>query len=442
MAPDEAGAARPGRAMVARQVGQFALAGVIALALVGLGTAIAARRVGEREAVTEARATTVARAQGLVTPVLTDGILTGDPDAVARVAAVVEQGVLDRSLVRVKLWTAAGRIVYSDEPRLIGASYQLGADDLASLRSGVIEAEVSDLSPPENRYERSFGRLLEVYLPVYTPSGEPLLFEAYYRYDAVRSSGSRLFRAFAPIAFGALVLLELVQLPLAWSLARRLRQRIREREALLQRTLDASDVERRQIASDLHDGVVQDLAGLAYALSGASRQVASDDPQRAQLLETSAEQVRDNVRALRSLLVEIYPPNLQEEGLEAAVTDLLAAARARGLTTELDASALRVTVPSATAQLLYRATQEALRNVLRHAEAESVAVRLVALDGTGRVEVRDDGRGFEPDEVAGRPAGHFGLRGLEGLVADAGGSMELTSAPGHGTTVVVEVPIS
>jgi signal transduction histidine kinase len=357
------------------------------------------------------------------------------------VAAVVEQGVLDDSLVRVKLWTAAGKIVYSDEPRLVGASYQLGDDDAASLRTGAIEAEVSDLTRPENRYERNFGRLLEVYLPVYTPSGDALLFEAYYRYDAVRSSGSRLFRAFAPIAFGALVLLELVQLPLAWSLARRLRQRIREREALLQRTLDASDVERRQIASDLHDGVVQDLAGVAYALAGASRQVA-DDPERSELLETSAERVRENIRSLRSLLVEIYPPNLEDEGLEAAVTDLLAAARARGLDTELDASELRVAVPPAIAQLLYRGTQEALRNVLRHAEARCVKVRLAAMDGTGRVEVVDDGRGFDPAELAARPAGHFGLRGLEGLVQDAGGAMQVVSADGDGTKVVVEVPIS
>ncbi|MEY2569096.1 MAG: two-component system, NarL family, sensor kinase [Actinomycetota bacterium] len=429
--------------MVARQVAQFALAGVITVAVVGLGTAIAARRVGEREAITEARATTVARAQGLLAPVLTDGILTGDPDAFARVATVVRAGILDDSLVRVKLWTGAGRIVYSDEPRLVGATYRLGEDDLASLRTGAIEAQVSDLTQPENRFERPFGRLLEVYLPVETPSGEPLLFEAYYRYDAVVSSGARLFRAFAPIALGALVLLQLVQVPLAWSLARRLRRRVNEREALLQRTLDAADVERRQIASDLHDGVVQDLAGVAFSLSGASRQLAGDDPLRAELLETAAEQVRGNIQALRSLLVEIYPPNLQDEGLETALTDLLAAVRTRGIRAELDASAFRVAVAPGVAQLLYRGAQEALRNVVRHADATSVHVRLAAVDGSARVEVTDDGRGFDREQAAARATeGHLGLRSLAGLVTDAGGTMHVASDPDVGSTVTIEVPVA
>ncbi len=173
--------------------------------------------------------------------------------------------------MRVKIWNADGKILYSDEPRLIGEPYALGADELRSISSGAIDADVSDLSKPENRYERDSGKLLEVYLPIRTPSGETLLFEAYYRYSLVEHIGSRLWRSFAPIALGALLMLELVQIPFAWSLARRLRARLQERELLLHRALEASEVERRQIASDLHDGAVQDLAGVAYALSAAAR---------------------------------------------------------------------------------------------------------------------------------------------------------------------------
>ena len=103
---------------------------------------------------------------------------------------------------------------------------------------------MSDLSAPENRYERSQKKLLEVYLPIRTPNGQRLLFEAYFRYGAVSAAGSRIWRSFAPISLGALIVLELVQIPLAWSLARRLRQRQREREALLRQALDASDLER------------------------------------------------------------------------------------------------------------------------------------------------------------------------------------------------------
>ena len=124
-----------------------------------------------------------------------------------------------------------------------------------------------------------------------TPSGKPLLFEAYYRYGLVSSNGSQLWRSFAPIALGALIALELVQIPLAYSLARRLRQRSAERELLLHQALEASDVERRHIASDLHDGVVQDLAGVAYALSAQTRGSTPGEPDP-DVIESSASTVR------------------------------------------------------------------------------------------------------------------------------------------------------
>jgi len=426
--------------MVAVQVGQFAVAGLVALGLVALGTGIAARRIGEREAISEARATAATRAEGLISPVLSDGLLTGDAAARRAVADVVKVGLLDGSLVRVKLWSPAGTILYSDETRLIGSTYVLGPEEQDAIRTGSIKAEVSNVTKPENRFERQFGRLLEVYLPLYTPTDQPVLFEAYFRYNAVSAAGSRLWRSFAPIAIGSLILIELVQVPLAWSLARRLRQRQVEREGLLQRAVDASAFERRQIAADLHDGVVQDLAGVAYSLSAASRRV--DGREDSDLFDKSAAQVRASIHALRTLLVDLYPPNLHDEGLESALGDLVAAVRSRGLDASLDAGGLVAAIPPATTQLLYRAAQEALRNVVQHADARTVRVTARATNGSVHLAVSDDGRGMEFDEVARQAAaGHLGLRGLEGLVADAGGSLRVTSELGAGTNIDVEVPI-
>jgi two-component system NarL family sensor kinase len=426
---------------VARQVGLFALAGFVAVVLVGIATAIASRRVGEREAIADARTSTLAKAQGGVAPAITDALLTRDPAAVARVDRAVRRLVLDASLVRVKIWTRNGTIVYSDEPRLIGSRYSLGAAERASIDSGQIDAEVSDLSKPENRYERRSGKLLEVYLPIRTPGGEPVLFEAYFRYSAVLASGAGLWDSFAPIALGALVLLELVQLPLAWSLARRLSKRVREREALLQRALDASDVERRQIASDLHDSVVQDLAGVAYSLSAAARQ--GDANGQAVLLEDSAGAVRESIKALRSLLVEIYPPNLEEEGLEAALSELLIRTAGHGVTTELDVSALRDPLSPPVAAMVYRAAQEGLRNVRKHAHATNVVVRVSTDADRAVLEVQDDGQGFDTDTATGQAQdGHMGLKGIAGLASDTGGALQLRSVPGKGTTFRVEVPRS
>ena len=132
---------------------------VVALGMSGVGL-LTSRRAAETEAVNDARLTRQVIARSLVAPNLEDGVLAGDPGALERldraVARVTDSGVL----LRVKLWLADGRIVYSDEPRLIGARYPLGEDEQDALVSGAVEAEISDLSRPENRFEKKQGKLL------------------------------------------------------------------------------------------------------------------------------------------------------------------------------------------------------------------------------------------------------------------------------------------
>jgi signal transduction histidine kinase len=427
---------------VTRPVALFALAGIVAVTIVGIATAIAARRVGTREATTDARTTTLIKAQNIVEPAVRNGLLTRQPAAVARIDQVVKKSVLDRSLVRVKIWTRDGEIVYSDEPRLAGTSYQLGADEIAALDSGVIEAEVSDLTKPENRFERDRGKLLEVYLPIRTPNGDRLLFEAYYLYDAVAASGNRIWKSFAPVTIGALIALELVQIPLAFSLARRLRTRQLERERLLRQAIDASDAERRRIASDLHDGVVQDLAGVAYQLSGSARK-GGVGTGTATLLDESATQVRESIKSLRSLLVDIYPPKLADAGLPAAIGDLLATLPPRGIATSCDVDGIEQDMPDSVVALIYRTAQEAIRNVVAHSHATNVSLTVTARAGVAALEVVDDGVGFTPETAAARvEEGHLGLRGLDGLAAAAGGRLDVQSTPGEGTRLCLEVPFA
>jgi signal transduction histidine kinase len=376
----------------------------------------------------------------VVEPILTNDVVSGDEDSIRAIDLAVRRGVLDRDLVRIKVWTREGKIVYSDEARLIGTTYQLGASEMSVLDSELIEAEVSDLTRPENRFEGEWNKLLEVYLAVQQPNGERLLFEAYFRYETVTSNGARVWRVFAPISLGALVAVELVQIPLAWSLARRLRQRHQESEALLRSALDASDVERRRIAADLHDGVVQDLAGVALVLGGAARQ--PDLPANAVvILDDSAADVRESIRSLRSLLVEIYPPNLFDEGLELALTDLVARASGRGIAIALDATT-PAPLPQAVTALVYRAAQEGLRNIASHSQATAASVTVRTDTQNATLEVRDNGIGFDP-AVVGRAAksGHFGLYALTRLITDAGGTLELDSVPGGGTLLRVEVPL-
>jgi signal transduction histidine kinase len=345
----------------------------------------------------------------------------------------VRARVLRDPVVRVKIWDPTGRIVYSDEPRLIGTRYDLGEDERGSIRDGSVDAEVSDLGRPENRFERRYHKLLEVYLPVRTTSGSPLLFESYQRFSSVAASGRRTWLAFLPALLGGLLVLWLVQLPLAARLARRIRAGQRDRERLLQRAIDASDVERRRIAGELHDGVVQSLAGLSYSLAAAAeRGNGSADPET---LERAATATRESVRELRGLLVEIYPPSLHRSGLAAALNDAAAPLVRRGV--EVDVHVAPDLAPGEDVEaLLFRVAQETLRNVAAHAEASRVEVRAEREGNVVRLSVSDDGRGF--DTGAARPEGHFGLSLVEDLARDAGATVAVDSAPGAGTRVRLE----
>jgi two-component system, NarL family, sensor kinase len=418
-----------------QSVARYMASALVAVFLISLLGVVLFQRLGEDEAIRDAQDQTRASATWAVEPALTDGVLRGDPVAIARLDRFVRERVLqESSVVRVKIWDRSGRIVYSDEQRLIGARFPMTADELDELQGDRIHAHVSDLSKPENRFERSFGKLLEVYVALTTPTGRQLRYEEYYRSSFVDARARRIFREFAFISLAALILLALIQLPLAWALAHRVRRAQRERVELLQRAVDASERERRRIAADLHDGVVQNLAGVSYSLSAAAT---SAPAELSPTLSDAASETRQALRELRSLLVEIYPPDLHREGLEAALEDLLAPCASRGLETRL---AVDIgDLPPDVEGLFFRAAQEALRNVVKHAGAQRVEVEVARRNGSALLRVEDDGSGFEVD---GRPKGdHFGLRVLRDLVREVGGDLEIDSKPGRGTVVCVEVTV-
>jgi two-component system, NarL family, sensor kinase len=419
----------------ARSLVQFALAALAAVILLGVLAAAVLRQQTRDEAIREAKDLTRLAGRGIAEPALSPALYTGDPAAQRRVKRALQGAVLREPVVRVKIWTSDGRILWSDEPRLIGKHFPLGSEELAALRAGRTNAEVSDLSRPENHFERNYEKLLEVYLPIRGPGGRPLLFESYSRFSSITETGKRQAESLAVPLVGGLFLLWLVTLPLAWRLARRLQQRQLEREALLQRAIDAQDSERRRIAGALHDDVVQDLAGLGFWLSAAAAR--TDSPE----LRDAAGQTRQTMRKLRSALVDIYPPSLQRAGLKAAIDDLTAALEAQGTHVEVD-------VPESTAlphdkeALIFRTVQEGLRNAAKHAEAAHVEVHVAVDHDMATAVVRDDGHGFDP-QSSGNGAGetHMGLGLLSDLAEEAGGRLKISSSPGAGTQLKLEVPV-
>ena len=205
-----------------------------------------------------------------------------------------------------------------------------------------------------------------------------------------------------------------------------------ERERLLRGAALASEAERRRIARDLHDGVVQDLAGSAFALSALARE--QSGPTRTTLLD-AAGSLRSSLRSLRSLLVEIHPPDLTAATLPGALDDLCAPAAVAGVEVDVRVGELGA-VAEQDAALVWRVAQEAVRNTLRHARATTMTVDLRREDRGLVLTVSDDGVGFDPGAVD--ATAHYGLRGLESLVRDRGGRLTIRSGPGAGTTTRLE----
>jgi signal transduction histidine kinase len=432
-----AGQAPPAEGVSVKRV--VAITTVLALVVV-VGVSVAgllvSRRIAERQAVHDVAQLTDTLAQSVVQPVLTDAMVA-DPALARRVLdPIAHDRLLNQSLVRVKLWTARGTVLYSDEPRLIGQTFALDADAVRIFTDPRIEADVTDLRRPENSFERDQGKLLEVYRPVWTPSGEPLLFESYFRYDTVAARSHELWRGFAGIMLSSVAALILLLVPLAWLVVVRTRRARDERQRLVRRALAASEDERQRIAGSLHDGVVQQLAAASFATAGqAERAAAAGEPELAGELQATAVTIRDGIAGLRSLLVDIYPASLHESGLEPALRDLARSAGSAdaSITVEADPEAAAALSPD-TREATYRVAQEAVRNALRHGRAGQIRVRLGRQQHDVQLDVEDDGVGFDPAAVVdGAPDGHFGLRLMAEAARRCGASLAVSSTPGGGT---------
>jgi signal transduction histidine kinase len=220
-----------------------------------------------------------------------------------------------------------------------------------------------------------------------------------------------------------------------------------EKERLLQKALRASEAERMRIARDLHDGVVQNLAGMAFALSAeASRLKGAPADGTAhsdllELLDTSATETRGAMKDLRTLIIELAPPTLRREGLQAALVEVLREVKRKGTNYVLDLpSDLRLREDRAA--LIFRVAHEILRNVASHAKAKNVNVELTTEEGSAILSIQDDGKGFSKQDVERRRAeGHLGTATIVELAEDAGGTLTIDSEPGRGTLVVLTLPI-
>jgi signal transduction histidine kinase len=312
---------------------------------------------------------------------------------------------------------------------------------LEALRTHAVTSETNDPALPQNASERALGQLLNVSIPISTPDGHVLLFEASIRSEAVAADARRLWISFLPVLAVALLALAALQVPLAYRVARRVRRSQEDRERFLQRAIDSSDLERRRIAADLHDGTVQQLAGLSMSLAATADALEQRDPTASRALRDAADATRRGVRSLRSAVMGINPPDLQRAGLRAGFADLTAPLADGGIQTDIHVPADLI-LPVEVESLLFRASREAIRNISAHAHAQHVQLDVRSTDRGVTLEIEDDGVGFTPvqrDDA--RANGHLGLTLLDDLARDVGGGLQVDSQPGRGTIVRLEVPL-
>ena len=227
------------------------------------------------------------------------------------------------------------------------------------------------------------------------------------------------------------------------SLFQFLQDRDEDRTRLLRRTNAAIEQERNRVARDLHDGPVQGVSAASLSLEAALLMIKAGDVDGGTLLLARIrEELAGEADALRRLMANLRPPVLEERGLMPALRDSLARFTAEtGVMTEFSGRLAR-SLPDDLETLAFRIVQEALHNVAKHAEATSVTVH-VETDGSQlRIEVEDDGRGF--DTAGSREflrSGRVGLASMRERVELASGSFAVRSNPSRGTAVMATVPL-
>ena len=410
-----------------RALQRFVIAGLVALLLVSIATVLVARSTARDIALREAK-DRGSRLAELMRPSLQLSELRHAQSIPARdLQRLITQRRKDHTLVHVKVLRGSGRVAWQDPPNGRGNTIPLKPKVAEILGTNRVVAAMSDSAGGDGEVFRG-NPVLEVHVGARSTDGTPLVIESWWSADMLDRNTAAIMRRTAPLPVGALLIFALLMFPLARALVRRVEQAQAERSQLLQHSRSASDLERRRIARDLHDGVMQELSGAGYALSAAMAALPSGSDDSRRMMDQVNSVIRDAGFSLRSMLTDIYPTSLERDGLEAAVGELADRTSQAGIEVKTDISDLS-DVPLEATQLTYRVIREGLHNVRRHSRAQHAEVTVTRNGSQVFISVADDGRG--PTTPA-DPESHLGLRLLTDTLRDLGGTASLMARPGGG----------
>jgi two-component system NarL family sensor kinase len=427
--------------------------GFLVMVVIGLGAAFATRSVAQDQALEDSERITQRMAELSIKPLI-EGYIEKDPNAVAELRRTVDSRMADGNLTEVTIWTGDGVVLFSNKAEDIGERVWpppdgvpegIAGDVTSDFETGDPEADTAASPADGAAAEEGPNRFVEVYVPLRVDGQEPLVFEAYYNYERVDRVASRLLRQTLPLVLIPLLILQLVQIPIAISLARRIKRHENERSRLLERALSVSDRERVRFAADLHDGPIQDLAGISYALGAVAPTVIE---RHAPLMARVQDALQRSIESLRGLMTDLYPPDLRSGNLDQTIVTLADQVQDSGTQVELELGEVPALSEEGVATL-YRVARESLANVQKHAQADNVKITLGLVQSLrpneqprARLVIADDGVGVDLGKIDRRAEGHLGLRLLADRVESLGGELTIISAPGEGTTVQAELPIA
>lgn len=379
---------------------------------------------------------------------------------------VFVDGPLHRKVLRFKLWDAGGKILYSNDHTQLGRRFPVG-DRLSRAFAGALQARISDLDDTDNLPERaSWPQLLEVYVPVRAGSqGEVIAVAEFYHSMenlgrdirvAQQRSWVLVIVAAIVVYFSLLALVRranatilaqqsklrshLQQLHVALAENERMREQLRDAGA---RSTTLNEQFLHRIAADLHDGPAQEIAFALMrfeTLTDAVRDSDSARDQPPQDLRKIEEALRSALGDVRNIAAGLALPGI--ENLSLADTSRRAVAdfeRLFGQAASTDIDDGLDKAPIAVKIAVFRLLQESLANSWRHAPDGLPHVHVWREGQQVRVEISDRGAGFDPSSVA--ESTRLGLRFMRERVRLLGGSFEIESSPGRGTSVRASLPL-
>ncbi len=347
-----------------------------------------------------------------------------------RVHEFVDDRLLGGRTVRVKIIDTNGSIVYSDLHALIGEQYPL-SESAAAVLGG--SASAIELDSESSGSELGMGALIEFVIPVENDAGEITgLFEIYQPADILASEVADIRRTVWIAIVSGLGIAAIFTALLTVASGRQTLRQFRRSERLLEGLLRAEEEERKRVVGALHNEVGQPLYRILFGLQATRRRLGDEHPDAPELEELER-LARVIDKTLRSEFNVLYRPASEDETLGALLEDLvtrMANEMTARITTEID---LNLEPEAAQREAIYRAAEEALANIRRHAHAGSVWIDLRVEEHRLILTIEDDG-------VGGTPKEGIGLLSTRERLEAIGGGMSVRSRVTIGTLVTAWVP--